>query len=173
MFNREMIVDLTPLLDVVLILLFMILTTQTQANQDTIQSLEHEVSQLEQSQLPTTQSEEAWLRTFQESIGKINIIFPTDPTENNIFAVGEDDYLSVKSDTEDLATWLLEEVSRYAEDVIIVTFSYNNDAIYYQDYLNMVNAITNLDALSEQTIVYREEMVEGELLNQQRSTADE
>lgn len=165
MFKHEMTIDLTPLLDVVLILLFMILTTQNTTTQETITALQDEVSQLEQNQLPTNQSEEAWLRTFQESIGKINIVYPTDPTNNNIFAIGEDDYLSVKSDTVDLSTWLIQQVQRFEEDVIIVNFSYNNDTIYYQDYLNMVNAITALDKEFDQTIVYREEIIDGELSN--------
>lgn len=165
MFKHEMTIDLTPLLDVVLILLFMILMTQNTTTQETITALQDEVSQLEQNQLPTNQSEEAWLRTFQESIGKINIVYPTDPTNNNIFAIGEDDYLSVKSDTVDLSTWLIQQVERFEEDVIIVNFSYNNDTIYYQDYLNMVNAITALDKEFDQTIVYREEIIDGELSN--------
>lgn len=165
MFKHEMTIDLTPLLDVVLILLFMILTTQNTTTQETITALQDEVSQLEQNQLPTNQSEEAWLRTFQESIGKINIVYPTAPTNNNIFAIGEDDYLSVKSDTVDLSTWLIQQVQRFEEDVIIVNFSYNNDTIYYQDYLNMVNAITALDKEFDQTIVYREEIIDGELSN--------
>lgn len=87
---KEMIVDLTPLLDVILILLFMVLATQSQSTTERITALEEEVSQLEQRQMPQTQSEQTWYQTYQQSIGKVNIVFPSSLDNDPMYLVLED-----------------------------------------------------------------------------------
>lgn len=156
---KEMIVDLTPLLDVILILLFMVLASQSQASNETIATLEAEVTQLETMKLPQTPSEEAWYQTYQQAIGKVNIVFPSSIDYEPMYVIQEDGTQVYKAETEDLQAFLTSQIASLDEDVIIVAFSYNNDAIYLRDYRNIVSAITQLDQISEKTVVYQEQLI--------------
>ncbi|HJG47959.1 MAG TPA: hypothetical protein K8U70_03605 [Facklamia tabacinasalis] len=157
---KEMIVDLTPLLDVILILLFMVLATQSQSTTETITALEEEVSQLAQTQMPQTQSEQTWYQTYQQSIGKVNIVFPSSLDDDPMYLVLEDGTEVQKPETQDLYSWLSSQVETIEQEVIIVSFTYNNEEIFLRDYRNILSAITQIDQNSDSTVVYQEQLIE-------------
>lgn len=157
---KEMIVDLTPLLDVILILLFMVLASQSQASNDQITALETEVTQLQQTQVPGTPSEQTWYQTYQESIGKINVVFPSSIHDSTMYLVLEDGSEIQKPETKDLYEWLVSQINMINEDVVIVAFTYDNDEIYLKDYRNIVSAIMQIDQEIEKTVVYQEKIIE-------------
>ena len=159
---KEMIVDLTPLLDVILILLFMVLASQSQASGETIEALEAEVAQLELTQVPGTPSELAWYQTFQESIGKLNIVFTSSVDDQPMYLILQDGSQIDKPETLDLYSWLHAQVSSMSEQVVIVSFTYDNQAIYLRDYRNILAAVTRLDQELDKTVVYQEVLIDME-----------
>lgn len=160
---KEMIVDLTPLLDVILILLFMVLASQSQASGETIEALEAEVAQLELTQVPGTPSEQAWYQTFQESIGKLNIVFTSSVDDQPMYLILQDGSQIDKPETLDLYSWLNAQVSSMSEQVVIVSFTYDNQAIYLRDYRNILAAVTRLDQELDKTVVYQEVLTDFEM----------
>ncbi len=159
---KEMIVDLTPLLDVILILLFMVLASQTQASDEKIVALENQVAQLETTQVPGTASERVWYQTFQEAIGKINIVFPSSLDGRPMSLILADGTQIQKPETLDLYSWLHAQVTSMRETVVIVSFTYDNDAIYLRDYRNILSAITRIDQELDKTVVYQEVLADLE-----------
>lgn len=157
---KEMIVDLTPLLDVILILLFMVLATQSQASTETITALEEEVTRLEQLQAPQSPSEQTWYQTYQQSIGKVNIVFPSSLDPEPMYLILEDGSKIQKPETQDLYYWLLSQIETIDKEVVIVAFTYNNEEIFLRDYRNIVSVITKIDQNSENTVVYQEQLIE-------------
>ncbi|MGO4927872.1 hypothetical protein ACTQ45_12140 [Fundicoccus sp. Sow4_D5] len=170
---KEMIVDLTPLLDVILILLFMVLASQSQASDEKIVALETQVAQLEMTQVPGTPSEQAWYRTFQESIGKLNIVFPSSLDGQPMYLILEDGSQVEKPETLDLFSWLHGQVTSMSEAVIIVSFTYDNNAIYVRDYRNILAAVTRLDQELDKTVVYQEVLADLKLRSDGESVSPE
>lgn len=156
---KEMIIDLTPLLDVILILLFMVIASTSQANNDQITELEDEIQELQLNQQAVTDSEKIWYQSFQESIGKVNIIMESSLELDSTYIVLEDGSKLQKDDNEDLANWIRSIVTQVEEEVVIVAFSYKNDKIYLRDYRSMIALITHLDEELDKTIVYQEEQI--------------
>ena len=157
---KEMIVDLTPLLDVILILLFMVLATQSQSTAETITELDEEVTHLEQTQMPQTHSEQIWYQTYQQSIGKVNIVFPSSLDNDPMYLVLEDGSEVQKPETQDLYSWLSSQIETIEQEVIIVSFTYNNEEIFLRDYRNILSAITQIDQNSNSTVVYQEQLID-------------
>lgn len=156
---KEMIIDLTPLLDVILILLFMVIASTTQASDVQISELEQEIQSLEATQIPTTDSERVWYQSFQESIGKINIVFESSIDSFPMYLVLEDGTKIEKAETQDIQSWITSYVNQIEEEVVIIAFSYNNDQIYLRDYRNIVSAITQIDQELDKTVVYQEQFI--------------
>lgn len=157
---KEMIVDLTPLLDVILILMFMVIASSSQVSNEQITALEQEVQNLESTQIPTTETERVWYQTYQEAIGKINIVFQSSVDAEPMYIVLEDGSTIYKPETQDLQEWLISYINQIEEDVVIVAFSYDNEAIYLRDYRNIVSAITRIDQSLDKTVVYKEQLLE-------------
>lgn len=157
--KREMTIDLTPLLDVILIILFLVLANQTNVQHAEVTQLEAEVSRLQETQLPQTATEEGWYRTYQESIGKVNLIYPEDFSDEPLKAVFESGEMIAKPPAQDLNAWLSEILAPIEEDIIIVTFTVNHDDIYNQEYQTMLRVLTQLETTTEQTIVFNEVQV--------------
>lgn len=156
---KEMIIDLTPLLDVILILLFMVIASTSQVTNDQITELEEEIQELQLNQQAVTDSEKLWYQSFQESIGKVNIIMESSLKLDATYIVLEDGSKLQNDANEDLANWIRSIVTQVEKEVVIVAFSYNNDKIYLRDYRSMVALITQLDEELDKTIVYQEEQI--------------
>ncbi|XJS11626.1 hypothetical protein ACF3NG_05335 [Aerococcaceae bacterium WGS1372] len=156
---KEMIIDLTPLLDVILILLFMLIASTSQASTDQITELEQKIETLEATQIPATDSERAWYQSYQQSIGKLNIVFNSSLDQDPMYLVLGNGNRVQKEETQDIKSWLNSYVNQLEEEVVILAFTYNNEEIYLRDYRNIISAITQIDHESNKTVVYQEQII--------------
>lgn len=159
--KREMVIDLTSLLDVILIILFLVLMNQHNKQEESVAALEQQIQTLEQLQLPRTATEKAWYLSFQEDIGKLNIVYPDRQEGQAIYLMKEDRTRQEKSAAEDLQDWLLKEVNTVNQDVVMLVFTYDNATIYNREYRQVLNTINRLNQLTRKKIIYSEYLVEN------------
>lgn len=161
--RRSLLIDLTSLLDVILIILFLVLVTsasQASAEVEELSSkqkeLESKIKELSQTQLPGTEEEQNWYQVYQEEVGRMEVYFPDDlQTESMrlIFPNGDE---KKKPESDSLSDWLTKEIENLDSPVVIVTFSYRNNAIYWRDYTNLRDLLLRFAQTSDKTIFYKE-----------------
>lgn len=168
--RRNLILDLTSLLDVILIILFLVLTTsasQASAQVDELEQraseleqqttqLQTEVEQLQASQVPGTDSEKNWYQVYQEQVGRMEVYFPDDLRNEAMRLILPNGEERKKPETDDVSDWLTEAVDSIDSPVVIITFSYRNDAIYWRDYTGLRDLLLRLSTTSDKTIFYEE-----------------
>lgn len=154
--RHQMLIDLTPLLDVILIILFMVLVSNQSMNAQEVENLQAQVSRLEQSQLPQTPSQKAWQISFAEDIDKLNLVYHKVQDQEEIYLITAEEERLVKPASEDLTKWLQQELDRLAKDVVMISFTYDDHQIYYRDYRNLVEAINQLNQIQDKKIIYSE-----------------
>lgn len=161
--RRGLIIDLTSLLDVILIVLFLVLSTSaaqsaqatTELSQQNIE-LRHQVETLEQRQLPASPSEQNWYQVYQKSIGRVEVFFPDDLQTEAMRLIYADGSERKKPETDQLADWIRSGIEALDSSVVIITFNYRNDAIYWRDYRSLRDTLMRLSHTSEKTIFYEE-----------------
>lgn len=156
MHRHQMLIDLTPLLDVILIILFMVLVSNQTLNAQEVNRLQNQVRRLEQTQMPQTPSQTAWQLSFDQDIDKINLVYRQENGQEEIYIIDADERQHQKPASVDLLTWLSDELALLSKDVVMISFSYDNDQIYYRDYRNFVEAINKLNQIQDKKIIYSE-----------------
>lgn len=155
--KKSLLVDLTPLLDVILILLFLVLAARTGAQKEETARLEEKIETLEKTQAPANDSEREWMLSFVEDTAKIHVIYPEDPKSDPVRIITGDGKLQRKPLTADFEAWLTGLVDKLPGKVLFVAFTYADDSILYRDYLNTRKILTELGEKTGKTVVYREE----------------
>lgn len=161
--RRGLLIDLTSLLDVILIVLFLVLTTSaaqaasatTELNEVNSQ-LQERVEYLESRQFEGTDSEQNWYQVYNENIGRIEVFFPDDLQTEAMRLIMPDQTEKKKPETDDVADWLTSAVADIKEKVVIITFNYRNDAIYWRDYTGLREILLKISDTSDKTIFYQE-----------------
>ena len=169
--KREMLIDLTPLLDVILIILFMVLMSNNSVTSKEVRSLQNQVERLQQTQMPTSLSQKAWQLSFYEDIDKVNVIYPPKDSKRTIYLVHANEEVVEKPTSVSVTDWLLREIKDLPNEVVLLSFTYNNDQIYYQEYRNMVDAIHRLNKIQGKKIIYSEYVDEDDWINQDKERA--
>ena len=77
-----------------------------------------------------------------------------------MYLVLEDGSEVQKTETQDLYSWLSTQIETIEQEVIIVSFTYNNEEIFLRDYRNILSAITQIDQNSDSTVVYQEQLID-------------
>ena len=161
--RRGLLIDLTSLLDVVLIVLFLVLTTSAaQAASATTEltevnsQLQERVEYLESRQFEGTDSEKNWYQVYKENIGRIEVYFPDDLQTEAMRLIMPDQTEKKKPETDDMADWLASAVADIEQEVVIITFNYRNDAIYWRDYTGLRDILLKISNTGEKTIFYQE-----------------
>lgn len=161
--RRNLLIDLTSLLDVILIILFLVLVTSAGQASASIGTLEAEkadlVSRLEQAEareLPGSDSEKNWYEVYQEQVGRVEVYFPDDLKTETMRLNLPDGEQRNKPESDDLDEWLTQAIESLDSTVVIVTFSYKNDAIYWRDYTGLRDLLLRLSTSSDKTIFYEE-----------------
>lgn len=161
--RRSLLIDLTSLLDVILIILFLVLvtsatqaSTQVEALTSETEALRQQVEQLEARQVPGTQAEKNWYQVYQESVGKMEVYFPDDLKTEAMRLILPNGQERKKPETDDIKTWLTQAISEVDSPVVIITFSYRNDAIYWRDYTGLRDMLLQISRTNNKTIFYEE-----------------
>lgn len=182
--RRSLIIDLTALLDVIMILLFMVLIASRQqmvaegeqrkgqvaalqtelsvrevelrqrASENT--ALQRQIAELELLQMPQTDSEKRWYAAYQSQIGKLDLIYPVDYHIHALQLRDGGGNLISKPQTAAFSEWLEDALQDMPQQVVILTFSYHNDSIYWRDYQNTRNEISAIARRSSKQIIYSE-----------------
>lgn len=161
--KRNLIIDLTSLLDVILIILFMVLVSVRQdlgKKEADLQNINKaqaiEIEELKKSQLPANQKEKDWYLVYNDQIGKIDLSFPNSDTSDKLKIINSKGEEFSKAETEDFEGWLIEEIKKLPQEVVIISFRYKNDAIYYRDYVKTREIIINLGLKTGKKVLYEE-----------------
>lgn len=168
--RKGLLIDLTSLLDVILIVLFLVLTTsaaQAATATEDIEAINQELSQanqalseqveaLERRQFEGTPTEQNWYQVYREQIGRIEVYFPDDLQTEAMRLIEPDGTEKKKPETDNLADWLQEAIDDIDQEVIIITFSYRNDAIFWRDYTGLRDILLRISGSSNKTIFYEE-----------------
>lgn len=166
--KRRTILDFTPLLDVILIILFLVLMTSAtshakeveekdnnlQALHEQVFRLSSEVQELKSQVIPSTPTEDAWLAAYSEDIAKMELRYPTNPNKAMVM-VYEDGSEYLKPQADDLKEWLQKAINRSPRDVKILSFSYDDDSIFWRDYESIRNTLIQVSR-NDKTLIFRE-----------------
>lgn len=168
--RKGLLIDLTSLLDVILIVLFLVLTSSaaqaatatedmkainaelTQTNQDLSDQMKH----LEDNQFEGSETEKNWYQVYQKEIGRIEVYFPDDLQTEAMRLILPDKTEKKKPETDNVADWLQTAVDEIDQPVIIITFNYRNDAIFWRDYTGLRDILLQISSSNEKTIFYEE-----------------
>lgn len=160
---RNLVIDLTALLDVILIILFMVLVSSAVKADDTNKGLmeenaklQQQVDSLEYQKMPIGETERRWYSVYNKEIGKVELRFPADPSKEPFKLVFSAEREIIKPQSEDFASWIEKSITMLPEEVVIVTFSYRNDAIYWKDYTETRDLLIALSNRTGKKIIYEE-----------------
>lgn len=161
--RRGLLIDLTSLLDVILIVLFLVLTTSAAQAATTGEELEtanaelsEQIEYLESRQFEGSPTEQNWYQVYQEEIGRLEVFFPDNLQTEAMRLILPDQSERKKPETDDTAEWLQIAVDEIDKPVIIITFNYRNDAIYWRDYTGLRDILLRISNSSDKTIFYEE-----------------
>ena len=170
--KRKTLLDFTPLLDVILILLFLVLMSSADAHaeevesmeaqkgalQDQVVELQKEVESLEANQMTMNATEQGWYEVYQDAISKMDLIYPSSPEESMIMRY-EDGSSYRRAQTDEFEDWLKAAVGRRQHDIAIITFSYDDNSIFWRDYQRTKDAIIRLTRQDDH-LIYAEKQLE-------------
>lgn len=161
--RKNLVIDLTALLDVILIILFMVLVSsavkaddESAALNEQNARLQQQVDSLEYQKMPIGETERHWYSVYNQYIGKVELRFPEDPANQPFKLILPGEKEIIKPQSEDFATWIEANIQALPEEVIIVTFSYRNDAIYWKDYTETRDLLIELSRRTAKKIIYEE-----------------
>ncbi|GEM_PF-7107930 len=161
--KRSLITDLTPLLDVILIILFMVLVSGREKDMMRTEDLERsnrvlqvKVAELEKVKSPVMDTEKNWYIVYNSQIGKAELNFPDDIKTGKFRLIKGEGNESIKPETEEFEKWVVEEIKSMPQEVIIVTFRYKDSSIYYRDYTIIRDLLTGLSEKTGKKVVYEE-----------------
>ncbi|PKK40001.1 hypothetical protein ABB02_00793 [Clostridiaceae bacterium JG1575] len=177
-------IDLTPLLDVILILLFMVLVTsgakvssekaahakaqaQSEAKLQTLQqqreALENTLVQkdlklqaLEAKAGALTGPEETWYHVYSQRLGKVELRFSKEGAQQSVRLLLAGGEVMAKPATISLEEWVQKALAKVPQEVIILTFRYQDDAIYWRDYTRTRDFLIELTHRFSKKIIYEE-----------------
>lgn len=159
--KNNIFIDLTALLDVILIILFLVLVINNNKVNVETKRYEEEIKELKETQMPLNESEKRWYNIYKEKIGKIDLIYPQNYKENNIKVIVNDKSIT-KKQTDDFKKWLKDSINSIESEFIILSFTYNNKAIYYKDYTNTIKVINEIKREIDKKIIFEERVNNGQ-----------
>ncbi|MGX7092777.1 hypothetical protein [Hutsoniella sourekii] len=157
--KRDLLIDLTPLLDVILILLFMVLMNQNQVHQEEVSQLENQLENLQSSQTPLSNAEKNWQTAYRESIGKVSIVYRLTSGNPHYEMITEDQSTLSLNSFEEMKQELISLIAKMETTVIIVNLTYNPDQIYYQEFQKVQQLMTRLSDITNKTIIVNQERI--------------
>ncbi|MGX7106161.1 hypothetical protein ACWOBE_00035 [Hutsoniella sourekii] len=157
--KRDLLIDLTPLLDVILILLFMVLMNQSQVHQEEVSQLENQLENLQSSQTPRSNAEKNWQTAYRESIGKVSIVYRLTSGNPHYEMITEDQSTLNLNSFEEMKQELISLIAKMETTVIIVNLTYNPDQIYYQEFQKVQQLMTRLSDITNKTIIISQERI--------------
>lgn len=149
--------DFTPLLDVILILLFLILVSQIQETKKAEQNYKREEARLksENSDLmeyvrrqkernDLSDSDEAKWKLFREKTSSLVLTFRRDGEKTTATLHMENGLRLQKPENEDLHNWLQKSLDLQKKEIRILAFAYNGDVLLWKDYRDIQSELLRL-----------------------------
>ena len=164
--KRQIILELTPLLDVILILLFAVLIQsrlKVAASSDEIRETKSQQALVEK-ELNETKKELARVKNRQISLGVVeenSLIITMTVDASSVHRVqldveGETVYVNLTEDkniSEKIFTTLQDTIQSFQKESIFLVFQYDRTKIYHQEYEAITQAVEELKpALSEEGV---------------------
>lgn len=166
--KKSLIIDLTSLLDIILIILFLVLVQSSNFTNSKIDTLKKENINLEkvniklrENQMPTKDYEKKWQKIYNDKFQKIDLLYPKNK-ENSLVLRYSDGKIERKAETDNFEDWLKKKIKEINKENIIITFSYYNDSIYIRDYNETRDLILSIVKYSNKNVVYEEVLLGGE-----------
>lgn len=163
--KRQIILELTPLLDVILILLFAVLIQsrlKVAASSDQVRETKSEQALVEQ-ELNETKKELARIKNRQISLGVVeenSLILTMTVDASGVHRVlidtdEESQYVSLEEARLDTAseriyTALKDTIEASGKNTVFLVFQYDRDVIYHQEYELVSEAVEEIKALLEE-----------------------
>lgn len=157
--RREITVELTPLLDVILIMLFLIMSQSSEAAEQTKQEAEQKVSNME-CQVEDLRETNAELESRLDSyaafdeyarIISIDISNKTDGNRMIIVSDGEHteriefDWESMRYGENSLRAELIKSIDAWKDMPVFIVFNYDSSGIYRRDYEMITSVIDTIE----------------------------
>ena len=166
---REIFIDLTALLDVILILLFLVMMKSNQTHRAERSRLETDnaimqatVSQLGQARdealaaAHLENADQAALSAFLNESATLVLSLPTDPSQDRPRIALPDGQTLVQSTQENFEAFLSRGVMAVDKRVIVFVLSYDNQAILWRNYRRYLEGVQRFRANQDRTILYTE-----------------
>lgn len=167
--KRQIILELTPLLDVILIMLFVLLVQSTRSVEASESARKEGLRQEEAltKEVNDLKKELSQIKNRQISLGTIeenSLILTMTVEQGTVSRVavdleGELFYMNLTEEeiskaSQKVANALLDRITATGQKTVFLVFQYDRTRIYHQDYEIITGAITNLKPLLSEQDIY-------------------